>query len=164
MLTCFEAVDSIIYTYNNNFSLYNSPGGGGAVYDVFGLDDMTGYTYYDKNTGITHEGALTIAQVRDVWRSGDTEHELWPVVQNMINGSPIFWVDEDDPAFFIYHGTNDVLCPIQQATEMFEALCRAGVDCVYRICEGMGHGAYTHPQYYTEMMEWLVSQANSGTR
>lgn len=44
----------------------------------------------------------------------------------------------------------------------FEALVAAGVEGnVYRICEGMGHGAYTHPQYYTEMMDWFVTQAFS---
>ncbi len=91
---------------------------------------------------------------------GEDKELMDMMVQRFVDGSPIYNIDADDASFFFYHGTGDALCPINQAEEMFGALCLAGVENnVFRVCEGMGHGRYTHPQYYTQMMDWMLEMA-----
>lgn len=158
--TCFDACDNRIHQYVEGFPACNDPGTGGAIISIFALASMKDYPYTDTNTGITYNSGPNLAMLNEIRLANDTSHELWPVVQNIIDASPEFWADKDDPPIFFYHGTNDPLCPITQAAEMFGVMNKAGVDnCVFRICEGMGHGAYHHPQYYTEMMEWCVTRA-----
>ncbi len=157
MLTCFEDVDYRIHSYWDNWSYHDKPTGCDPA--LFGTDDIEGYSYVNEATGEVFDGVST-SLLREIWRSGDTEHELWWLVERFIDGSPIFHVDADDPSFFFYHGTNDPLCPVQQAFDMYAALIEAGVEGnELRLCEGMGHGAYTHPQYYTELLDWLAEQA-----
>lgn len=57
---------------------------------------------------------------------------------NMTN--PITFVDADDPASFIAHGTIDTSVPLQQSTRLHEALTLAGVPHDYLEVEGAGHG------------------------
>lgn len=114
----------------------------------------------DPNVMGTAAAGYSTVQIVDAYENGTNDPGLAAMVQRFVDGSPIFWVDQDDPAFFFYHGTADGLCPINQATEMFGTLCAAGVEnCEFRVCEGMGHGAAHHPQYYLEMLEWMVERA-----
>ena len=109
---------------------------------------------------------LTPKEIEYYWMNGtdDLEGEEKELMDMMIDrfvkGSPIFNIDKDDPSFFFYHGTYDYFCPINQAEDMYGALCSAGVENnVFRVCEGMWHGFYEHPQYYNEMMEWMLERA-----
>ncbi len=161
MLTCFEDVDYRIHDYWENWSYHDSPAGCDPA--LFGTDDVAGYSAVNEATGEVVKGVST-ALLRDIYERNDTDHELWWLVERFVSGSPIFWVDENDPVFFIYHGTNDPLCPVQQAIDMYGALETAGVEGnVFRLCEGMGHGSFTHPVYYLEMLQWMVDQAYTTT-
>lgn len=113
----------------------------------------------DPNVMGTAAVGITPVQVEEAYRNGTDDPLLAMMVQRFIDGSPIFQVDENDPEFFFYHGTNDGLCPLNQAVEMYGAMRAVGIDCVLRVCEGMGHGAKHHPQYYMEMLDWMVDQA-----
>ncbi len=115
----------------------------------------------DPNVMGTAAAGYSTLQIVDAYENGTDDPDLAVMVQRFVDGSPIFWVDADDPSFFFYHGTADALCPINQATEMFGTLCAAGVDnCVFRVCEGMGHGSSKqHLQYYQEMLEWMLERA-----
>ncbi len=157
MLTCFKDVDYRIHDYWSNWSFHDNPMGADPA--LFGTDDITGYSYTNKATGEAISGVSTTL-LREIYNTNDTDHELWWLVEHFVSGSPIFWVDKDDPCFFFYHGTNDPLCPVQQAIDMYGALIDAGVEGnEFRLCEGLGHGSYTHPAYYLELLQWMADQA-----
>ncbi len=56
------------------------------------------------------------------------------------DASPIFHVSPDDAPFFIIHGADDMIVPLEQSTSLAEALKKAGVEVELVIIEGMGHG------------------------
>ena len=116
----------------------------------------------DPNVMGTLAAGISTPEIREAYENGTDDPTMKMMVQRFIDGSPIFQVDENDPCFFLYHGTNDALCPLNQAVEFYGALNAAGVEGnVMRVCEGMGHGRYHHPQYYMEMLEWCVSNAEA---
>lgn len=159
MLTCFEQVDYRIWSYWEDWDYHDRPIG--ADPSLFGTDDVPGYSFTNEGTGVTYSGVST-ALLRQIWRDNDTSSPLWWLVERFESGSPIFSVDKDDPPFFFYHGTADPLCPVQQAVDMYGALIAAGVKGnEFRLCEGMGHGQYMHPQYYLELLQWMVDQAQA---
>ena len=41
--------------------------------------------------------------------------------------SPVFHITPDDPPFFVYHGTRDIIVPPEHAMELNAALDHAGV-------------------------------------
>ncbi len=120
----------------------------------------------DPNVMGTYAVGITVPEIRAAYEElqagNEIEDELLAMmVQRFIDGSPILQLDADDPCFFLYHGTADLLCPIAQSVEMYGALQALGIENnVMRICEGMGHGSSKlHPQYYLEMLEWCVDRS-----
>lgn len=56
------------------------------------------------------------------------------------NASPVTYISKDDPPFLTAHGTKDPLVPFAQATELHEALKKAGVSSVLITMKNGGHG------------------------
>lgn len=54
--------------------------------------------------------------------------------------SPLSYVTEDDPPFFIVHGDQDPLVPLAQSALLERALSKADVACRLSILPGAGHG------------------------
>ncbi|MGN1002470.1 MAG: S-layer homology domain-containing protein [Oscillospiraceae bacterium] len=144
MMDCFSDVDYRIQDWQAAYNQHDRP------------------VSNDPNVMGTLAAGYDVPTIRDAYENGTDDPDLQAMVQRFIDGSPIFNVDEDDASFFFLHGTADPLCPINQACKMLVTLCSAGVEnCVMRVCEGMGHGAALHPQYFLEMMEWYVDLATA---
>jgi acetyl esterase/lipase len=62
--------------------------------------------------------------------------------------NPITYVSKDDPPFFIVHGDQDPLIPLNQSQLLHEALNKAGVQVTLQVIKGAGHGgpAFQAPQ------------------
>jgi acetyl esterase/lipase len=61
-------------------------------------------------------------------------------VKRVSDLSPLTWVSPDDPPFFIIHGEDDVIVPINQSQRLADALTQAGVPNHFIRQPGMGHG------------------------
>jgi acetyl esterase/lipase len=55
-------------------------------------------------------------------------------------GSPVFYVDADDPPLLLLHGDQDPQMPINQAHELHGAAKDAGIDVHFEVVHGAGHG------------------------
>lgn len=60
--------------------------------------------------------------------------------ERVAQANPINYVTENDPPFFIQHGTADRAVPINQSELLYEALVSAGVQATYLPLKGIGHG------------------------
>ncbi len=58
----------------------------------------------------------------------------------MAKGSPLTYLTADDPPVLTFHGTEDMLVPVEQARILHDALRKAGVEERLEILEGEGHG------------------------
>jgi len=54
--------------------------------------------------------------------------------------SPVKYADPNDPPFFIIHGDQDSVVPVQQATLLQEALLKEGVPVELVVVKNAGHG------------------------
>jgi acetyl esterase/lipase len=62
------------------------------------------------------------------------------LVQLVLQGSPITWVDASDPPLFLAHGTNDTTVATNQSTRLSAALNAAGVVHELHDLPAIGHG------------------------
>jgi len=66
-----------------------------------------------------------------------------PIQQNKdkaATANPITYVSDDDPPYFIVHGTDDKLVPFNQSQLLVEALRQSDVACNLLTISGGGHG------------------------
>lgn len=54
--------------------------------------------------------------------------------------SPIFRIDQKTVPFFIVHGTEDALVPLDQSQRFYDALQKAGIESKLLILQNEGHG------------------------
>ena len=142
---CFQKSDYRINdAYSSNNAFYGTDN---VVAWVFGLDDIVD-EYPD----------ISVAKIVQVYEAGDTSDPLWEYVERIINMSPAFWVDENDPPAFIYHGTEDPLIPLAEGVDLYAGLSGVGVEAEIRVCAYTGH-SFTHPQYMQDTYDWLVEKA-----
>jgi acetyl esterase/lipase len=68
--------------------------------------------------------------------------------ENAKAASPVLFVQKDAAPFLIMHGDQDKLVPLQQSTELDEALKKAGVESTLQVIKGNGHGGpgFTSPE------------------
>ncbi len=71
---------------------------------------------------------------------GGSRREL-PEVYEL--ATPLTSVDAEDPPFFFFHGTNDLLVPVDGVAALHAALVEAGVASELFLQKGLGH--YTSP-------------------
>ena len=55
-------------------------------------------------------------------------------------GSPVFFVDANDPPLLLLHGDQDPQMPINQAHELHGAAKQAGLTVAFEVVHGSGHG------------------------
>jgi acetyl esterase/lipase len=61
------------------------------------------------------------------------------VPEAFCDASPIFHITPDDPPFFVYHGTRDIIVPPVHAMELLAALDHAGVKHEFMWVNKRGH-------------------------
>ena len=59
------------------------------------------------------------------------------------------YVTPDDPPFLIMHGDRDPVVPIEVSERLHTALNQAGVETIFKVVPGAGHGgpAFSRPEY-----------------
>lgn len=69
--------------------------------------------------------------------------------------SPITFVSSDDPPFFLIHGRNDTVVPVEQSIEFHEALLKANVSSELLIDKNFGHDDMLRDVYLRETVEFF---------
>ena len=69
--------------------------------------------------------------------------------------SPLFYVDANSAPFFLMHGQEDQLVPLQQSQIFYDALKRAGVDAHLEIVPHKGHGIIAPPKVASEIYQFF---------
>jgi acetyl esterase/lipase len=122
-----------------------------AVVDWFGPTDFT-------QMGGWHDGA----------KSPEAQLLGGPVQQNKdkaAKANPITYVSKDDPPFLILHGTKDMTVPLRQSEMLSDALKKAGVEVIFELIEGAGHGG---KEFYTpqrmQMLEAFFTRHLKGAK
>lgn len=62
-------------------------------------------------------------------------------VQLAMDSNPITYVNSQTPPMYVAHGDLDTTVPLNQSTRLRNALLAAGVEHVYTIVNGFGHGS-----------------------
>lgn len=119
-----------------------------AVVDISGPIDLT-------TDGFSLGGV--VPSFRDVQLSylGCASYSQCPQARD---ASPLYDVDETDPAFFVAHSTAEMI-PIQQSDALVAALREAGVDTTYVTLDGALHSiAMLDDELRARIAEWLRSK------
>ncbi len=61
-------------------------------------------------------------------------------------GSPVTYIDKEDPPALILHGTKDALVPVEQSELLYKALKQDGVEATLHIIEGAPHSFHFQPK------------------
>lgn len=69
--------------------------------------------------------------------------------------SPVTYVSKDDPPFLICHGDKDPIVPLDQSTELNDALKKVGVESTLIVVKGAGHGWTDHPEVDLKAFEFF---------
>jgi acetyl esterase/lipase len=72
-----------------------------------------------------------------------------------MEASPINHVSSDDPPFFIVHGQNDQVVPVEQSIEMARALEHAGVEVELTVLPDGNHNDVGRPE---KAVHWLAEK------
>lgn len=68
------------------------------------------------------------------------------------------WVESyGDLPFWVFHGEDDELIPVEGSIRMVEAMKEAGVDVKLTLYPGVNHNAWTPTYNNPEFYEWLLS-------
>ena len=128
--------------------------------DWYGVTDLTTIGHgYDPET---EEGHLSPATTEALLLNGtafppnkgaavNADQELAD------SASPMTYVDAEDPAFLIFHGTADPLVSIFESDKLYESLKEAGVEASLYHVEGAGHGDnnFSQPEITDIMIEFM---------
>ncbi len=118
----------------------------GALSDTDGLDPEGRFAQHSARVQavVPMYGAhdlKALAVKRGIWESlSNEDKELCRV------GSPVTYLDEEDPPLLILHGTEDALVPVEQS-ELLQAAAEAkGVNSELKIIEGAPHSFHLQPK------------------
>jgi len=82
-----------------------------------------------------------LAVKRGIWESfSEDDKELCRV------GSPVTYLDADDPPLLILHGTNDTLVPLEQSELLQAAATETGIESSLNVIEGAKHSFHLQPE------------------
>ncbi len=93
-----------------------------AVVSIYGPSDLT--------TPVARENSAVVRFLGKTW---DQAPELYA------QASPLFWIDGQDPATLLFHGTLDELVPVAQSDSLTARLQKAQVPVVYHRLRGWPH-------------------------
>lgn len=63
-----------------------------------------------------------------------------PYLSICVDANPITYVTKDDPPILIMHGDIDMSVPVHQSELFYKVLKKAGVDAMFYVIKGGGHG------------------------
>ena len=69
--------------------------------------------------------------------------------------SPIFYVDQEQPAYLLMHGDSDQGVPIQFSYDYYDALLSHGHDVTFVIVPRQGHGFFKGQGYYDIVVDFF---------
>ena len=69
--------------------------------------------------------------------------------------SPIFYVDQPQPAYLLMHGDEDFFVPIEFSHNFNDALLKYGHDCTFVIVPRQGHGFFRGEGYYDIILNFF---------
>jgi len=72
--------------------------------------------------------------------------------------SPLRFVNRDNAPFFLLHGDQDTLVPVQQSELFYDALKKAGVEAHLVIVTGKGHGIIAPPDAAQQIYQFFDRQ------
>lgn len=96
-----------------------------------------------------------------------------PIQENkeaVARANPITYVSADEPPFYIIHGIQDDMVPVNQAQLLYDALEQAGVQAQLNLVEGAGHGLDmtkhfdTIATFFDQHLKVKKNGGGSGTR
>ena len=117
-----------------------------AVVDFFGPTDFLQMDAHALPNGMKHDSA----------NSPESKYVGGAIQQNpekVERANPMTYVSADDPPFFIVHGQQDPLVPLNQSQLLFAALKKAGVNVTFYEIAGAEHGG---PEFGTPMIRAAV--------
>jgi len=127
-----------------------------AAIDVYGLSDLTKIgADYDEAAANSHYTVISPdGQFIHGKNSGLTSLDKPEVVAK---ANPINYVDENDPPFLFFHGTQDMSVSPSQTLLMHSALREAGVSSTRYVIEGAGHASaeFSDPRVIKIIVDFL---------
>lgn len=69
--------------------------------------------------------------------------------------SPIFYVDQEQPAYLLMHGDSDQAVSPEFSYNYYEALLKYGHDVTYVVVPGQGHGFFKGQGYYDIVLDFF---------
>ena len=128
--------------------------------DWYGVTDLTTIGHgYDPET---EEGHLSPATTEALLLNGtafppNTGAAVNADQEKADSASPLTYVDAEDPAFLIFHGTADPLVSIYESDILYEKLKEEGVEATLYHVEGAAHGDinFFQPAITDIMIEFL---------
>lgn len=120
-----------------------------AVCDYFGPTDLLLMNAQAGANGAIDHDAANSPESRLV---GGPLQQRKAVAQS---ASPLSYVSASDPPFYVLHGDEDRLVPVEQSRLLKDALDLAGVSCRFRIVEGAGHGQFRDPAIIESVVEFF---------
>ena len=118
----------------------------GTLSDADGLDPEGRYAEHSARVQavVPMYGAhdlQALAVKRGMWEGlSDEDKELCRV------GSPVTYLDSDDPPLLILHGTDDALVPVEQSQLLQAAAEKEGVESSLNVIEGAPHSFHLQPK------------------
>jgi acetyl esterase/lipase len=87
-----------------------------------------------------------------------------PLNQNLDKAalaSPLRFVNSNSAPFFLLHGDQDTLVPLQQSEIFYDALKKAGIEAKLVVVPGKGHGIGAPPEVVPEIAKFFERQLKS---
>jgi len=113
--------------------------------------------------------AISYYSQADIQFSRETLHQgtPWRNNQNMVDRSPVFYLQNAKTPSLIYHGEKDERVPLPQSLETYMGLKKAGVTTQLIIYPREGHGL-REPAHQLDKMrrefEWIDKYLNNGAK
>lgn len=76
--------------------------------------------------------------------------------------SPIFYVDQKQPAYLLMHGDSDQVVPLEFSYNYYDALLSHGHDATFVIIPRQGHGFFSGEGYYDIVHNFFVKHLGKG--
>ncbi|WP_084544443.1 alpha/beta hydrolase [Chroogloeocystis siderophila] len=102
-----------------------------AVCDWYGPTDFLKINDFPRKVDFTSEASPEAALIGGVIEANP---------EKAAKANPITYINPTNPPFFIIHGENDLLVPLNQSQLLFDALTKVGVEASLEIVKGAGHG------------------------
>ena len=129
---------SLMYAYTRDDAAPIKPV---AVASFVGPTDLYDSNFYTTTYREDVKMMISMISGADIVNGNITDYE-----EQLVNASPINYVDENTVSTIICHGTADELVPYSNATNLYKLLCEYGVECELITFDNSGHGLESDPE------------------